>query len=489
MAEETTIPPCVFVSYSWTSQEHIQRIVNFAERLVDDGVDVILDQWSLREGHDKYVYMEKMVTDKKVNKVLIFSDKRYQEKADQREGGVGTESQIISQETYEKVEQDKFIPIVLELDENNKPTLPVFFKNRLFIDFSNAENINKNWERLLRTIYNKPALNKPRLGKPPAYIFQEQTQYSSNRSSLEAFKRALLEDRSSYLPLARGYLDDFITTLEEHRLILSGETPLAEALLTNIKNMLPCRDELIEFYEYAFSYKNNPELLELVISFLEKCLLFNLPISPGGSQGAVLDNFKFFNHEQFIYLLAILIKYKRFSLANDFLTHEYYIPKRLSGNDAALVYYRYFYSASEILERENSRENPRRLSPTADLFKERATIPRLDFSQFMQADFILFLRSLVNGLGHRIWYPVTLVFSGWSNTFELFIRAKNDKEFEAIKFLLNTQSRAEFKQKYDAAIKEEHSELSALTFYADVSFDSLMNYAGIFKELLADQKA
>jgi hypothetical protein len=56
--------------------------------------------------------MERMVTDASVSHVLVISDKQYAQKADARKAGVGTESQIISKEVYEKVDQSKFIPIV-----------------------------------------------------------------------------------------------------------------------------------------------------------------------------------------------------------------------------------------------------------------------------------------------------------------------------------------------------------------------------------------
>ena len=74
-------------------------------------------------------------------------DKTYSQKADARKAGVGTESQIISKEVYEKVDQSKFIPIVCEFDDNGEPFLPTFLKSRIWIDFSTPEASNENWER------------------------------------------------------------------------------------------------------------------------------------------------------------------------------------------------------------------------------------------------------------------------------------------------------------------------------------------------------
>lgn len=86
--------PKVFISYSWTDQTHQELVKHWADRLVSDGIDIILDIYDLKEGHDKYAFMEKMVTDPKVTHVLVICDKKYSEKADARESGVGTETQM-----------------------------------------------------------------------------------------------------------------------------------------------------------------------------------------------------------------------------------------------------------------------------------------------------------------------------------------------------------------------------------------------------------
>jgi SEFIR domain-containing protein len=121
MLPEVIAIPRVFISYSWTSPEHQEWIRALVDRLRGDGIDALLDIYELKEGHDKYAYMERMVTDPGVKKVLVIADRKYSDKADAREGGVGTESMIISQEVYDSVSQEKFIPVVTEFDESGKP--------------------------------------------------------------------------------------------------------------------------------------------------------------------------------------------------------------------------------------------------------------------------------------------------------------------------------------------------------------------------------
>lgn len=151
----------LFISYSWSTPDHEDWVLRLATELRQSGVDVILDKWDLKEGHDAFAFMEKMVSDKNVRKVIIVSDKLYAEKANERSGGVGTETQIITSEIYTKVEQGKFVVVIPEKDENGKPFLPAYYKSRIYIDLSSEELYSKNFEQLLRWIYNKPRHVKP----------------------------------------------------------------------------------------------------------------------------------------------------------------------------------------------------------------------------------------------------------------------------------------------------------------------------------------
>jgi hypothetical protein len=63
--------PRVFISYSWKSVLNKEKVRVLAERLQLDGIHVIIDIWDLKEGQDKFAFMEQMVTSPEINKVLI----------------------------------------------------------------------------------------------------------------------------------------------------------------------------------------------------------------------------------------------------------------------------------------------------------------------------------------------------------------------------------------------------------------------------------
>ena len=156
-------PPKVFISYCWTSEDYKATVLQLAEALVEKNVDVILDQWFLLPGHDRFAFMEQSI--EKADKVLVLCDKKYCEKANAREGGVGTETEIITPEVYGQSNQDKFIPVVME----DFKCMPAYLRSRLGIDFRNGHR-DQGFEDILRSIYNKPANIKPPLGNPPEWI-------------------------------------------------------------------------------------------------------------------------------------------------------------------------------------------------------------------------------------------------------------------------------------------------------------------------------
>ncbi|SEH23199.1 toll/interleukin-1 receptor domain-containing protein [Selenomonas sp. KH1T6] len=157
--------PRVFISYSWTSEEYKQYVLNLVSALRKNGVDTIIDDYDMSPGDDKYVFMERIVSDESIDKVLILCDEGYKRKADSRTGGVGDETMIITPELYGKSNQSKFIPVVLVKDENGNACLPVYLKSRLYVDMTTPFGMTE----LLKTIYGVKGY-KPPLGKPPAFV-------------------------------------------------------------------------------------------------------------------------------------------------------------------------------------------------------------------------------------------------------------------------------------------------------------------------------
>lgn len=160
--------PKIFISYCRSSQG--RWAVELATRLRNDGVDVQMDVWHLKPGDDMYAFMERMVTDRSVAKVLILCDKEYCERSNKRKGGVGVEAQIISPALYGAVAQSKFIPILREF-RRSKAVMPAYLMNRYALDFSSEAGVDQHYPLLLDLIYGVereiPPLGRSKAGQRP----------------------------------------------------------------------------------------------------------------------------------------------------------------------------------------------------------------------------------------------------------------------------------------------------------------------------------
>src|SRR4051812_23645739 len=90
----TATHPIVFISYSWDSEDHRTWVLELATRLVHAGVHVRLDQWHVHLGDSFTQFMERAIEE--ADRVLMILTPAYARKANQRDGGVGYEQQIIS---------------------------------------------------------------------------------------------------------------------------------------------------------------------------------------------------------------------------------------------------------------------------------------------------------------------------------------------------------------------------------------------------------
>lgn len=444
--------PKLFISYSWSSHSHEQLVLQIATELVESGVDVILDKWDLKEGHDAYAFMEKMVTDPDIKKVAIISDRVYAEKADGRSGGVGTETQIISREVYEQQEQNKFVVVVTERDEDGKAHLPTYYKSRIYIDLSEPDGYAENFEKLLRWIYNKPLYIKPEVGKKPSFLVENN---NISLGTASVFKRsidAIKNDKATAAGCFDEYLNLYSENLERFR-VHDVEGEIDDAIISSIESFIPSRNEYIQLIIAVSQYKPTSEFAEKVHRFFERIIPYmDRPEHITSYSRWEFDNYKFIVHELFLYTLAIFIKYECFELAAPLLMQQYFIGGRSEYGRDTMIGFENIRQYMESLEHRNNRLNKRRLSLRADLLKERNHGTGLDFRFLMQADFVAFISAEINSNDHyKNWWPETLLYIGhYGNSFEIFARAKSKKYFDKIKILIGIDSPKELSELLDA---------------------------------------
>ena len=442
--------PKLFISYSWSNTEHEQWVVDLTTELRESGVDVILDKWDLKEGNDAVAFMEQMVTNPEIKKVVIVSDEIYAAKADGRLGGVGTETQIISKEVYDNQGQDKFVAVISEKDKDNKPFLPTYYKSRIYIDLSEADKYSENFERLLRWIFDKPLYLKPNIGSTPSFLTEGGHLSLGTTATFKRCIEALKNGKSYSAGSFDEYCNVFVSNFEQFR-ISKYDGEFDDAVLKNIEEFLPFRNEAIQLFTTVAQYSPTPEVMQRTHRFFESLIPYTQ--KPEDVRSWVewdFDNFKFLVHELFLYVVTILIKHERFQQANDLLTQQYYLPENSDYGRNVMVNFTVFSQNMRSLEHRNHRLKLNRVSVMADILKQRSQGSGVAFRDLMQTDFILFIRAERESENFSSWWPHTLVYIyGFHSAFEIFARSVSRSYFDRIKCLLAIDKVSDLSEQID----------------------------------------
>lgn len=433
----------IFISYSWGNKEHQNWVVNFGTRLMSDSVDVVLDRWSLKDGHDIHSFMEEMVKAEDIFRVLVICDKSYKEKADNREGGVGTETQIITPEIYGDVKQEKFIPVVLERDEQDKPYLPIYLASRKYIDFSSDEFFENSYEELLRNIFETPALPKPKLATtPPLYITETTINNSELNSKIRALKSQIDKYPDRINRYASDFIDSFLEKLWDFQLNCSSNNLIefGDSLYGNLVSYKILRDDFIEFLQIVTQLDTKLDVDEL-ISFFEKQPLYLSPPEGSGRsswRSGDFDNYKIMFQELFIYTIAACLKNKNYPLASEFLYSKYHKQDRYN-NSKEINRFTFLYSYHENLE--NYIKNKYQKVSGFGYYVISNLNENFSKDIFILADTLCYVVSELYKTNNYLdtWFPASYVYSE-RRKLDLFEKLDSKRFFEKVKMMFNTSS-------------------------------------------------
>lgn len=449
MSEELGTPK-VFVSYSWKPEKHKDFVKKIADRLIQEaGIEVILDRYELNVGDDKYAFMERMVTDTTVNKVLIFSNKIYAQKANDRKGGVGTESTIISKEVYSKVKQDKFIPIVLEKDDMEEPYFPVFMQSRIYIDFSKDEIVEEEYERLVRFIYNKPIDIKPALGKPPKYLIEKDFQVSSTHYKVERIKTAVSDLKPNAIILIEEYYEYFFEILSKMKIEDdTSDHPEDEKVYNMIIATKHLRNEFLEVFETMLKLPavTYVDMFHRIVEQWSDLIALEETYYNERQDRRSSQHYKFLFRELFMYIITIAIKKEKFELVASLTIDPYYIRNSTVNRD-----HRNFTfldnKISSIDHERNQRLKTGKKSLSTNIFIERMDYKNFKFDDLYQTDRLLNYLALIQE-PYSYWQAHLTMWD--LRKISLMKKAESRKFFDKVKVIFGVDTVEELKQKIES---------------------------------------
>lgn len=439
----------VFISYAWGDKAHQEWVSYLGTRLMDNTIDVELDQWSLKDGHDIHEFMESMVKADDIFRVLVICDKNYKSKADNRNGGVGTETQIITPAIYSDQKQEKFIPIVIERDEDGRAYLPIYLASRKYIDFSNTDDFEKSYEELLRNIMEAPALPKPKLGTSlPLYITQSPTNDSDLNSIVRVLDNQLKKTPEKVNSYFSDFLEKFLEKLKDFDFKPTSRdyTAYGDELLQNLLSYKVIRNDFIDCLLIVTKEEYKLDA-ETIISFFEKYLIYCQSTSNmnEGWSPSNTDNYKIIFHELFIYTVAISLKNKNYTLTSDLLHSKYYVANSYRGEKEKR--FTFFYTWHENLEKYNEIKYKRQAAFGQYIVSNLNE--KLSKEDIILADIICYYIGDAFSLGDitDTWFPTTYVFRNpYDDKMDFFSKLSSLRHFDKTKVVFDVRTVNEFKE-------------------------------------------
>lgn len=441
--------PKVFISYCQQPESNKIKVLQLAERLTRDGIYVVIDEWDLHNGQDKNVFMEQMVNDEAVDKVLLLINKNYAEKANSRKGGVGIESTIISEEVYSQLDQTKFIPIVLEADESGKPYLPVFVKSRIYIDLSDDDKFEIGYDQLLRDLYNKQRSQRPPIGSMPSYLNNATPAYLPTAGLVEGIRKSINSESKYSNIKIKSYIDSFMDALLKYKIdsYSLNNKNFIEVVETQINEMQPLKNDFLFFIQViADTEFCTPDFF---VDFFEKLLQLyednRIELLTGADIGSFsCDNYRFFNYDLFLSFAVMMLKHERYDVLCAVAKYQYCVISKIHNNMAIAKNFTQFREYIYTLDRyKNERFSLSRVSVTADLIKQYAV--NISFDELVSVDILLYYLSLIypgEGYLDYYWYPT---LSAYNRKSEIMPRLVSTRFFNKAKELFSVSSNDEFK--------------------------------------------
>lgn len=154
--------PKAFLSYSHDSLDHKKWVLDLATRLRSNGVESIIDQWSLGPGDDLPHFMEQNLAS--ADRVLMICTENYVQKADAGAGGVGYEKMIVTADLLKHIDSNKIIPLIRQ---SGTHAVPTFLQSKLYLDFSREDQMELAFDDLVRAIHGAPLYVAPPVSNNP----------------------------------------------------------------------------------------------------------------------------------------------------------------------------------------------------------------------------------------------------------------------------------------------------------------------------------
>lgn len=197
----------VFISYSRDSDDHVAWVTRVANYLEEQSAfSVVFDEYDLHGGRDLTQFMELGL---RCDRIVVVVTPNYVSKSEQRRGGVGYESSILSARVLNETGFDHCVPAIR--DGNSVPS---FLANRLYIDFRADDRFDAATIELRAALLKQARVQRPAKLGPD---HPDETPSIAGSQPTNAARppqlRGTYENLVELIDTPLGILERFVTTI------------------------------------------------------------------------------------------------------------------------------------------------------------------------------------------------------------------------------------------------------------------------------------
>lgn len=387
--------PKVFISFCWELPLTVERVHQLADFLDAHGVYLEMDRYQ-PAGTNLYRFMQQMVEDPAIDKVLCFVDRAYHRKCLLGEGGVGTEATILTPEVYAHAARGelttaRIVPILFELPENAAQPMPTMFATAKYEYMVDPQRDDQHMEQLRRLAYGQPAHVRSNSPRAPEHLLAPDTPFGTEVQAFGSQVGYHLKQGKTKLGLAalEDHLQALLTQLtrdDDHLFPSAAEYHAGRTEL--LRQAIERRLHLVSAYGRAldaFLKYGEDTALPLLSELFGRVLTFNLNARLLPAQ----DVSRLLTRELMVWAVALHLRHRRYEAVHALIDEQY----RINDQRAWLPYDYLAYPPKDLRDDRFLSEQSQAIWAGAGLPTEEA----------VQAEVVLAVWGAANDLAEVGW--------------------------------------------------------------------------------------
>ena len=272
------------------------------------------------------------------------------------------------------------------------------------------------------------------------------------KGKVEIIKKGIAEGNPHLDMLIGDYVDSFFDGFLSYKIdyrSLPQDRTYTQSVINGIEEIVPLKEDFIALVKVIIKSKTYCTS-DFFVNFFERLLQFyndnEIELYTGNDIISYsFDNYRFFNQDLFITLVATLVESQRFDVLSGIISARFIVTSnRRFGTADSVNYIRFREYNCTLNDFVNETYPSKRFSVTADFIKNYSI--SMPFENLIKADILLYYLSTIypgDNFLDRLWYPELATYN---HQVQVLPKLISKRYFDASKCLFGVQTVDEYKK-------------------------------------------